>query len=112
MQGHSIQARLSRIIHYCAIERGITMDSCPYSRCDEDNRKQAEAWAEKLSAAGVTCDQLDDLLHDLYGSATASAINNSGLAGQIEAILDELGANGAIQAMGRQLRMDVSQLLD
>lgn len=49
------------------------MDSCSYSRAADgpDNRAQAEVWAEKLTAAGVTCDQLDDLLHDLYGSSTA-----------------------------------------
>jgi hypothetical protein len=78
-----------------------------------DHRAEQLAFLEGYCAEHLDEDGLDELVHEIKGRE-AAAINNEGVASQLEYILDSLGAVGAasavIDAAGRETVNDESAL--
>ena len=67
---------------------------------DQPKKQTKRTLREYAEANGVTCEDLDDLVHDV-ASKIASDINNNGVGDQCDWLFEELGKAGAFSELTR-----------
>lgn len=102
----------------CVAPSSLSAATEEASAAKSDEKTQICLWLAKVEAAvrsrGFSCSDLDDLAYDSHGSEEASAINNAGMAAQLDARLQwHLNAPSVNLAMAmRKTLEDLSTLLD
>lgn len=80
--------------YYCDAEQGD----------EEDGRQEAiDALLAKAETAGLKPEDLDEIVHEL-ASSIAADINNSGMEGQIEYMIDQMGVQETTKQLDRWSR--------